>query len=214
MPRRKFARGRSHCFAAARHRPRYCSRRSIEGAIKPDQIPAAQLRQIASPSKYRRSRSCSSSIRGKVTEETPAEKRGPDSRHQRIDESDHRRLGTGKPLFAKHCGICHTLFGEGNKIGPDLTGADRKNREFLLTSIVDPSAVVRKEFFNYVVATKDGRVLTGLLAESTPTTVTILDAKNQRRRFPPLTSIRSSRPRIAHAREDSRRARCRSGAAT
>jgi putative heme-binding domain-containing protein len=40
--------------------------------------------------------------------------------------------------------------------------------------------VIRKEFFNYNLATKDGRVLIGLIAESTPTTVTILDAKNQR----------------------------------
>src|SRR5207302_1304359 len=49
--------------------------------------------------------------------------------------------GNGKRLFTKHCATCHTLFGEGNKVGPDLTGADRKNRDWLLTSIVDPSAV-------------------------------------------------------------------------
>ena len=116
---------------------------------------------------------------GKITEETPAEKR---ARIHGINVSMglHRVILRGKPLFAKHCGVCHTLFGEGNKVGPDLTGAERKNREFLLTSIVDPSAVVRKEFFNYVVETKDGRVLTGLIAERTPQSVTILDAKNQR----------------------------------
>lgn len=86
----------------------------------------------------------------------------------------------GKPLFTKHCAACHNLFGEGNKIGPELTGADRKNLNFLLTNIVDPSAVIRKEFFSHTVQMNDGRVLVGLIAESTPTTVTILDAKNQR----------------------------------
>ncbi len=153
------------------------------GAIKPDQIPAAQLRQIAL-FKVPKIEELLVKHWGKVTEETPAEKRAQIhgiSVSMNLTTGDSAR---GKPLFAKHCGICHTLFGEGNKIGPDLTGADRKNREFLLTSIVDPSAVVRKEFFNYVVATKDGRVLTGLLAESTPTTVTILDAKNQRTTVP------------------------------
>jgi putative heme-binding domain-containing protein len=86
----------------------------------------------------------------------------------------------GKELFAKNCGTCHTLFGQGNKIGPDLTGADRKNNEFLLSNIVDPSAVIRKEFFTYVVEVKDGRLLTGLIAENSPSSVTLLDAKNQR----------------------------------
>src|SRR5262249_32292907 len=76
--------------------------------------------------------------------------------------------------------ICHTLFGEGNKVGPDLTGADRKNRDFLLSNIVDPSAVIRVEFLAYVVETRDGRTLTGLVAESTPKAVTLVDDKNER----------------------------------
>ena len=86
----------------------------------------------------------------------------------------------GKPLFEKKCGICHTFFGEGAKVGPDLTGVDRKDRGFLLTSIVDPSAVIRKEYVAYNVATTNGRLLTGLIAESSPQTVTLLDAKNER----------------------------------
>jgi putative membrane-bound dehydrogenase-like protein len=149
------------------------------GEIKPDQVPAAQLRQIAL-FKEPHIEELLTKHWGKVTDETPAEKR---ARIHGISVSMNLTTGDavrGKPLFAKHCGICHTLFGEGNKVGPELTGADRKNREFLLTSIVDPSAVIRKEFFNYVVATKNGRVLTGLIAESTPSTITILDAKNQR----------------------------------
>jgi putative membrane-bound dehydrogenase-like protein len=86
----------------------------------------------------------------------------------------------GRQLFQKHCATCHTLFGEGEKIGPELTGADRKNREALLLDIVDPNAVIRPEYVAQVVLTTDGRVLTGLIAESTPTTVTLLDAKNER----------------------------------
>jgi putative membrane-bound dehydrogenase-like protein len=86
----------------------------------------------------------------------------------------------GKQLFEKHCATCHTLYGQGAKIGPDLTGADRKNRSSLVADIVDPSAVIRKEYVAYIVATKSGRVLNGLIADSTPKTVTILDAKNER----------------------------------
>jgi putative heme-binding domain-containing protein len=86
----------------------------------------------------------------------------------------------GKLLFTKHCAVCHTLFGEGNKIGPDLTGADRKNLHFLLMNIVDPSAIIRPEYLAYDVETTDGRRLTGLLVESTPKAVTLVDAKNER----------------------------------
>ena len=86
----------------------------------------------------------------------------------------------GHAHFTKLCATCHMLFAEGNKVGPELTGADRKDVDFLATSIVDPSAVVRNEFVAQVAALKDGRLLTGLLAESAPSTVTLLDAKNER----------------------------------
>jgi putative membrane-bound dehydrogenase-like protein len=86
----------------------------------------------------------------------------------------------GKTIFTQKCAICHTLFGEGNKVGPELTGADRRDLDFLVTSIVDPSLVVRKEFMAHVAITTNGRLLTGLIAEATPRTVTLLDSKNER----------------------------------
>src|SRR5262249_13514965 len=58
--------------------------------------------------------------------------------------------------------------------------ANRKDRDYLLASIVDPSAVIRKEYLAYNVHTIDGRSLTGLIAEQTPSAVTLVDAKNQR----------------------------------
>jgi putative heme-binding domain-containing protein len=86
----------------------------------------------------------------------------------------------GKRLFQKSCGICHSFFGEGNNIGPELTGADRKNTEWLLANIVDPSSYIRAEYVSHNAEMKDGRTLSGLIAESTPQTVTLLDAQNQR----------------------------------
>jgi putative membrane-bound dehydrogenase-like protein len=90
----------------------------------------------------------------------------------------------GKPLFTKHCGICHRLFGEGNQIGPDLTTANRKDRAALLGNIIDPSAVIRREYVPYVAQTDSGQVLTGLLAEQNAAYVTLLDAKNERIQIP------------------------------
>jgi putative heme-binding domain-containing protein len=86
----------------------------------------------------------------------------------------------GRELFTKTCSVCHRLFDEGGAIGPDLTHANRSDRDFLLTSIVDPSAVIRKEFLSYIVETTDGRVLTGLIAEQTPASITLLAVNNER----------------------------------
>jgi putative heme-binding domain-containing protein len=95
------------------------------------------------------------------------------------------RAGTGdaqagRELYRKHCAACHRLFGEGEAVGPDLTHANRKDRDSLLVSIVDPSALIRKEYVSYAVQTTDGRILTGLMAAQTPGSITLLAAKNER----------------------------------
>jgi len=121
---------------------------------------------------------------GKVAQATPDEKRARIHGIQvslKLAPGDVER---GHAVFMKTCGVCHTLFNEGNKIGPELTGADRKNVKFMLENIVDPSAVIRKEYFQYTAALTDGRVLAGLIADSTPDSVTLLDAKNQRTLIP------------------------------
>jgi putative heme-binding domain-containing protein len=87
---------------------------------------------------------------------------------------------TGKAVFMKRCAACHQLFGEGTKLGPDLTAANRADRDFLLVSLVDPSSVIRKEFVNVVVQTIDGRVLTGLPVAQDAAGVTLLSPKNEK----------------------------------
>src|SRR6185503_17074894 len=86
----------------------------------------------------------------------------------------------GKMLFQQACGVCHKFFGEGNTIGPDLTTADRKNTEFLLMNIVNPNAYIRPEYASFELTTKDDEAISGLMVESTPASVTILDRNNQR----------------------------------
>jgi putative heme-binding domain-containing protein len=95
----------------------------------------------------------------------------------RAGEGDRQR---GKALFTKHCATCHRLFGEGQVVGPDLTTASRGDREWLLASIVDPSAVIRSQYLNYIVVTTSGTVATGIIAEQDAASLTLLDAKNQR----------------------------------
>jgi putative membrane-bound dehydrogenase-like protein len=75
----------------------------------------------------------------------------------------------GRLTFTKTCAQCHKLFGEGNTIGPDLTGYNRSEIDYLLVKIIDPSSQVAKDYHMSIVATQDGRVLTGILVERSPT---------------------------------------------
>jgi putative heme-binding domain-containing protein len=89
-------------------------------------------------------------------------------------------VSRGREIFNRVCATCHRLFDEGTALGPDLTHANRKDRDFLLASMVDPSAVIRREFLSYTVTTRDGRVLTGLIVAQNPGTITLADSKNER----------------------------------
>jgi putative membrane-bound dehydrogenase-like protein len=82
----------------------------------------------------------------------------------------------GRLLFSKSCANCHTLFGEGKKVAPDLTGAQRSNLSYLLENIVDPSATVSKNFKMSIVEQIDGRIFNGVIVERTPKTYTIQTA--------------------------------------
>jgi len=93
---------------------------------------------------------------------------------------DNGDRNNGHAIFAKTCATCHRLNGEGNDIGPDLTHANRGDRDYLLVSIVDPSSVVRAEYVSYIIKTTDGQALTGLVAEQSAGSVTLKNANNQR----------------------------------
>jgi putative membrane-bound dehydrogenase-like protein len=79
----------------------------------------------------------------------------------------------GRRRFAQTCATCHTLFGQGGKIGPDLTGSQRTSLDYLLVNIVDPSALVAPAYRMSTVVLSDGRVLNGILNDQAGPTVTI-----------------------------------------
>ncbi len=86
----------------------------------------------------------------------------------------------GKTVYLNSCGKCHQFLGLGTAIGPHLSNAERTRLDVFLANVVDPSGVIRPEFQSYVALTADGRVLTGLLVESSPRTITLLDPTNNR----------------------------------
>ncbi len=85
----------------------------------------------------------------------------------------------GRVLFNKTCATCHTLFGQGEKIGPDITGANRDNLDYLLGNIIDPSGAVAKQFMLSTILLEDGRLLSGVVVSQTGQTLALQTAKER-----------------------------------
>jgi putative membrane-bound dehydrogenase-like protein len=85
-------------------------------------------------------------------------------------------LSLGRALYQKTCAQCHTLFGAGGKVGPDITGSNRKELDYLLENVFDPSAVIPKDYAATFFLLKDGRSLTGIVKERNTKTLTLVTA--------------------------------------
>jgi putative membrane-bound dehydrogenase-like protein len=80
---------------------------------------------------------------------------------------------TGKSIFMATCGACHKLFGEGQRVGPDITGSNRADLNYLLENVLDPNAVIGKDYQLNIFNMKDGRVMSGVIKEESPASVKI-----------------------------------------
>ena len=83
-------------------------------------------------------------------------------------------LARGRAVFAKTCQQCHTLYGVGGKVGPDITGSNRANLDYLLENILDPSAVIPNDYKVTILEMKSGRVITGIVKAETGAALTVV----------------------------------------
>lgn len=85
----------------------------------------------------------------------------------------------GKELYQKNCAKCHVLFGEGKRVGPELTQYKRDDSLRMLMHIVNPSAEIREGYETYLVITEDGLVVSGFLFDQDKQIVVIRGADGQ-----------------------------------
>ncbi len=124
------------------------------------------------------------------TRQTPKELQQRMAAVAKVVTSGQGDSAAGKQLFTTACAACHKLHGEGQTIGPDLTGYERDNLDFLLLAIVDPNAGLREEYTNFELETTDGLLLTGYIIERAAQSVTIEDGL-QGRVIVPKSKIKS-----------------------
>ena len=86
----------------------------------------------------------------------------------------------GRAVFKKTCASCHVLYDEGGKIGPDLTGSNRANLDYILLNSIDPSYDVPASYKVVSIVTVAGRILNGVLAEEDATRVVLKTVEQPR----------------------------------
>lgn len=90
-------------------------------------------------------------------------------------------IAKGKEIFKNVCAKCHRHSGEGEEIGPDLTGMAVHPKEELLVHILDPNRSVEANFRMYNVQTIDGLVLSGMLGSESKTAIELIDTQGKKK---------------------------------
>jgi putative heme-binding domain-containing protein len=86
---------------------------------------------------------------------------------------NHGDAAAGEKVFKRICAQCHKIHGQGTDVGPEITLNGRSSFDQLLSNVFDPNLVIGAAYRAVVVVTKEGRVLTGLLAEDNPRRVVL-----------------------------------------
>ena len=85
----------------------------------------------------------------------------------------HADLVAGKALYEQTCASCHKLYGEGGEIGPDITGSNRADLEYILNNMLDPSGEIPEGYQLVTINTQDGRSYAGNIASEDDKQVTL-----------------------------------------
>jgi putative membrane-bound dehydrogenase-like protein len=86
-----------------------------------------------------------------------------------------RDLDNGQAMFNKTCAACHQVRGLGARIGPDLSGEMKRPEESTLKDILAPSSSITAGYTTFIVQTKKGATVVGLLVSEAPGNITLKD---------------------------------------
>ncbi len=143
--------------------------------VSASQLPPARVEQLRAHKDPELRKRAAVLLAGRAT---PARQKVIDEYKSALDLTAD--AAKGKMVFQKVCSTCHRLENEGKEVGPDLLSALRtKTPDALLIDILDPSREVDPRYINYIVSTKDGRVVTGIVAVEGPSSITLRRANRE-----------------------------------
>lgn len=85
----------------------------------------------------------------------------------------------GRQHFQRLCAACHVLGADGNRVGPELTGAGKHGIRYFLENVIDPNAVIGSDFQMTTLETRNGDLLSGLILGENTTAVTLRTTAEQ-----------------------------------
>ena len=86
--------------------------------------------------------------------------------------------GRGQHMFEQNCMTCHRIGRRGHDVGPNLATIQNRTPESLMIQILDPNREVLANYTQYIVMLDSGRVVSGLIASESPTSITLRRAEN------------------------------------
>ena len=153
-------------FSRASHAPGLLT--AIEaGQLPPSAIPAAKRNALlnhSDPDVRQRAAALSLATSGDRSE---AHRRSKEALTLKGDP------GRGREKFSQLCATCHRLDRLGYAVGPDLLDIRNQTKENILFHVVVPDAEIAPAFGAYLVDTKDGRTLSGILTSETSSSLTL-----------------------------------------
>jgi putative membrane-bound dehydrogenase-like protein len=86
----------------------------------------------------------------------------------------------GLEVFRKNCATCHRVAGVGVDVGPDISDTPRtRAADALLVDILNPNQAIDTNYISYLVTTKSGKSVSGIIAAETASSLTLRRAENQ-----------------------------------
>lgn len=149
------------------------------GTVEKEALTADLLRQLRSL----RNEAINDSIENVygTFRESSADKQKAIEKYKRIYYAGGSTPGVASPgrvVYNRICAQCHSLFDFGGKVGPDLTGSNRADLDYILQNMVDPNAVIPNEYRTSSIEMKDDRAITGILKEQNRSSITVATAND------------------------------------
>jgi putative membrane-bound dehydrogenase-like protein len=150
------------------------------GSLKRDLLTAFHVRQLAGLNDAEVTRRVIATW-GRIGN-SPAEKEAAMAKLQKtFDEAPlwAYSANEGRKHFQKLCMSCHVLGQDGQRLGPELTGAGKNGIRYFLENVMDPNAVIGTDFQMTTVETKAGDTISGLILSETGSALTLRTTTEQ-----------------------------------
>jgi putative membrane-bound dehydrogenase-like protein len=79
----------------------------------------------------------------------------------------------GRMIFNRTCAPCHKMYNEGGTLGPDITGSNRANIDYLLSNVLNPSGEIQDDYRMVVITSTDGRTYVGNVVSENERQITL-----------------------------------------